>query len=203
MDENPTIAMDRKEILADDPELLKFFEQTEKLYRKFGNAFITKLKRLPSLPDILIDRWERAALLGFGTGSNIYDNALVIGDVKVGKECWIGPNTILDGSGGLEIGDYCTISSGCHIYSHDNIKQTLSSKRLPIEREGVKIENNVYIAPNSIIAKGVTIGHHSVIGTGSFINKSVPPQTIVVGQPAKAIGKIEIKEDEINFIYDR
>ena len=34
---------------------------------------------------------------------------MIIGDVKVGKNTWIGPNVILDGSGGLEIGDYVCI----------------------------------------------------------------------------------------------
>ena len=44
--------------------------------------------------DYLVDRWEKARELGFGKGASIYDSAIVIGDVKVGEESWIGPNVI-------------------------------------------------------------------------------------------------------------
>jgi acetyltransferase-like isoleucine patch superfamily enzyme len=192
----------RREILKDDPESLELFERFEKLYKKLGESFIRELERLPSMPDLFIDRWERGKLLGFGPGSNIYDNALVIGHVKVGKECWIGPNTILDGSGDLAIGDFCTISAGVHIYTHDNVKQTLSSKQLPIERQPTTIGSNVYVAPNAIITKGVTIGSYCVIAAGSFVNKSFPDHSIIMGQPAKAVGKVILNQNEITFKYN-
>ncbi|MBD0331897.1 MAG: acyltransferase [Chitinophagaceae bacterium] len=193
--------MDRKKFLNEDPDVLEFFEKLEKLYVKLGIGILEEFKRLPSFPDMLVDRWKRAELLGFGEGSNIYDNALVLGNVKVGKECWIGPNTILDGSGGLIIGDYCTISAGAHIYSHDNVKQTLSSKKQPIDKKETKIGNNVYVAPNVVIAKGVTIGNNCVIATASFVNKIFPDNCIIMGQPAKVVGKVENTDDNINFIY--
>jgi hypothetical protein len=62
------------------------------------------------LADYLVDRWDKARMLGFGEDISAYDSCLVIGDVKVGKGCWIGPFAILDGYGGLTIGDCCTIS---------------------------------------------------------------------------------------------
>lgn len=193
--------MNRKKAIENEPELLEFFEKFEKLYRKLGASFLNDLKRLPPLADLFVDRWERAEMLGFGKGTNIYDNSLVIGDVRIGKECWIGPNTILDGSGGLFIGDYCTISAGVQIYTHDNVKQTLSSKRLPIERMPTTIGQNVYIAPNAIITKGVEIADYCVIATGALVNKSCPRNSILMGQPAKVVGKVEVDSDRINFIY--
>jgi acetyltransferase-like isoleucine patch superfamily enzyme len=52
-------------------------------------------------------------------------------DVTVGKNCWIGPNVILDGSGGgLFIGDYVDISAGVHIYTHDTVKRAISGALL-------------------------------------------------------------------------
>jgi hypothetical protein len=64
-------------------------------------------------------------MLGFGEDISAYDSCLVIGDVKVGKGCWIGPFAILDGYGGLTIGDCCTISAGAHIYTHYSVARTL------------------------------------------------------------------------------
>ena len=49
--------------------------------------------------ELISDRWDRARKLGFGDGSSIYNSSYVFGKVAVGKNTWIGPNTILDGSG--------------------------------------------------------------------------------------------------------
>ncbi len=80
--------------------------------------------------ELLFDRWERARSLGFGEGASIYHSALVYGDVVVGPSTWIGPFTLLDGSGGLRIGRNCSISAGVHIYSHDTVKWALSGGAL-------------------------------------------------------------------------
>jgi acetyltransferase-like isoleucine patch superfamily enzyme len=184
------------------PELKELFAQISQLYLTLGEGFLTTLSRLPSMPDLFVDRWEKARLLGFGEGSNIYDNSLVLGDVQVGRECWIGPDTILDGSGGLTIGDFCTISAGVHLYTHDNVKQTLSSKQLPIEKKQTSIGSNVYIGPHAVVTKGVKIGNRVIIGTFAFVNKDVTDHSIVMGQPAKKVGEIITNADgEIVYKY--
>lgn len=188
--------------IHDNEELKELFEKFLKLYEVLGDHFLKQWKRLPAFPDMIVDRWDKAKMLGFGEGSNIYDSSLVIGDVQVGKECWIGPDTILDGSGGLFIGDYCTVSAGVQIYTHDNVKQTLSSKKLPIERIPTQIGNNVYVGPHAVITKGVTIGNTVLIGSFAFVNKDIPDYAIVLGQPAKQVGMIEKNESgEITYKY--
>src|SRR3982750_1585315 len=89
-----------------------------------------------SLPlgDLVADRWARARALGFGEGTSVYDSALVLGDVRVGERTWIGPQTVLDGSGGLTIGSTCSISAGVHIYTHDTVRWALSGGVAPYER---------------------------------------------------------------------
>ena len=47
---------------------------------------------------------------------------------------------------------------------------------------------------NSIILKGVTIGEGSIVGAGSVVTKSVPPWTIVGGNPARIIREIPLEE---------
>jgi acetyltransferase-like isoleucine patch superfamily enzyme len=49
--------------------------------------------------DLLTDRRGIARDYGFGSGTSCYDNVLILGDVTVGKHCWIGPNVILKGVG--------------------------------------------------------------------------------------------------------
>lgn len=178
------------------------YQQIKQLHNELDNAFITSFHRSLPLNEVLIDRWERAEKLGFGSNTSIYDSALVFGLPQIGNNCWIGPFTIIDGSGGLKIGNYCTLSAGVHIYTHDNVQQTLSSGQKPIERSSVVIGNNVYIAPHAIVTKGVTIGNYCVIGAQTFINKDIPDHSIVFGQPGKVVGKVKISQNnDIQFIY--
>jgi len=142
--------------------------------------------RVLPIGDYISDRWEKAKFLGFGDNSSIYDSSLVLGNVKVGKNCWIGPFTILDGSGGkLVIGDNCDISAGVHIYTHDTVDRVINNKE--ITQANVIIGNNCYIGPNVIIQKGIIIGDYVVIGANSFVNKNIPSNSKVVGIPARKI----------------
>ena len=193
--------MDKKKKLESKSELLSEFNKLNDLNIFLESEFINTYNRSLPLPDHINDRWERAERLGFGKGTNIYDSSYVIGEVKVGENCWIGMFTILDGSGGLKIGNNCTISAGVHIYSHDNLKATLSSNKIPIEREAVCIGNNCYVAPHSILSKGVTLGNNVVVAAHSFVNRSFPDNAIIAGIPAKQIGKVIIKNNNITFEY--
>ncbi len=140
-----------------------------------------------SLPfaDSIITRWERARILGFGKGSSIFDSSIVLGDVKVGEGTWIGPFTVLDGSGTLSIGNNCSISAGVQIYTHDSISRDTLGHLKEVEKSPVQIGNHTYIGPNSVIARGVTIGDRCVIGTNSFVNINLPSGSKAWGVPCR------------------
>jgi acetyltransferase-like isoleucine patch superfamily enzyme len=140
------------------------------------------------------DRWDRAKKLGFGEGTSIYDNSYVYGEPKVGSKCWIGPITVIDGSGDLEIGDGCTISAGAQVYSHDNVLQTISKGAVPIERAKTTIGNHVYIGPNAVITKGSNIGNHCVVGAFTMIKGNIPDNSVVVGTPGRIIGIVSFDD---------
>lgn len=151
-----------------------------------------------SLPfgDYIVDRWEKAKALGFGEGSSIYDSALVLGDVKVGKCTWIGPFTVLDGSGGgLVIGDYCSISAGVQIYTHDTVEWAISGGKATSARAPVRIGSRCYIGPNVVISRGVSIGDSCVIGANAFVNKDIPSGMRAWGSPAKCQAKVGCREE--------
>ncbi len=150
-------------------------------------------RRSVSFPDELFDRWERARWLGFGTGSSVYENVLIKGDVRVGRDTWIGPDVILDGDGGLTIGSHCAISAGVHIYTHDSIARQLTGGRAKIQYSPVRIGDCCYLGPHAIVARGVTIGRQSVVGALSLVQRDVPPRTFVAGCPARVLGRIVVK----------
>lgn len=143
--------------------------------------------RVLPVNELFTDRWEKAQFLGFGEKTSIYDSSIVLGNVKVGKNTWIGPFTILDGSGGLEIGSNCSISAGVQIYSHDSVNWATSGGKKEYEYGSVKIGDNCYIGPNAIISRGITIGSGTVIGANSFVNKSFPDNSRIAGNPATTV----------------
>lgn len=164
--------------------ILKFLISALRNKRTFVRK---KFNRILPSNEYLSDRWEKAEFLGFGEQSSIYDSALVFGDVEVGKNTWIGPFVILDGSGGLKIGDNCSISASVHIYSHDTVKWATSGGDESYEYEAVRIGNRCYIGPHSVIAKGVNLGDGCIVGANSFVNRSFAPNTKIAGNPAKEI----------------
>lgn len=192
--------MDRKKVI-NNTKFDLLFNQLVQLHDVLEEEFKIQYNRALPFADELFDRWEKAKKLGFGSNSSIYDSSYLFGDVKVGKNTWIGPFTIIDGSGGLSIGDNCTISAGVHIYSHDNVAQTLTGGKANIERDSVEIGECTYVGPNTIIKKGITIGTHCLIGAGSFVNTNIPSHSVAVGTPAKIIGKTFIKNDQLSIEY--
>jgi acetyltransferase-like isoleucine patch superfamily enzyme len=138
--------------------------------------------------DYVVDRWEKANELGFGEGTTVYDSSLILGDVKVGRHTWIGPFTVLDGSGGLSIGSHCSISAGVQIYSHDTVERSLSGGNAPIELAGTKIGSNCYIGPNVVVGKGVTIGDRVVVGANSLVLTDIPSDSKAFGTPCRVVG---------------
>lgn len=140
-----------------------------------------------SLPfaDYIVDRWEKSRELGFGEGTSIYDSVLVLGDVSVGKNTWIGPFVVLDGSGGLSIGSNCSISTGVQIYSHDSIQWALSGGEAKYDYAATSIGDNCYIGPNTVISKGVRIGNGCLIGACSLVLNDIPDNAKAYGTPCR------------------
>lgn len=179
--------LENSEQVAELEQLSKLLEELRKLLAQQQSQVLQERNRSLPFGDYIVDRWAKAKSLGFGEGSSIYDSSIVLGNVEVGKNTWIGPFTILDGSGGLKIGDNCSISASVQIYSHDTVRWAISGGIEKIEYGGVEIGSNCYVGPNVVISKGITIGNQCVIGANSFVNRDIPNNLRVWGNPAKSI----------------
>ncbi len=180
----------------------EFHAEFLKLHKLLRKNTKKKWDRVLPFNELLFDRWEKATFLKSKKGANIYDSSYIFGDVSIGKNTWIGPNTILDGSGGkLKIGDFCSISSGVQIYTHQTVNWALTGGKAGYEKDSTSIGNNCYVGPNSIITMGSKIGKCSVIGTHSLVNSKIPANSIAFGIPAKVVGKVVVKGKNVSFNY--
>ena len=106
--------------------------------------------------------------------------------VSIGNNVSIGLSALIETAYPrlVSIGDNVTIGMRAIIIGH--LRDSTSEARVS-GRHTVRIENNVYIGPGVIVLPNVTIGEGAVVSAGSVVNRSIPPHTLVQGNPAKAI----------------
>ena len=125
-------------------------------------------------------------------GANPYNPlAWFVGEPVIGAHTWIGPFCLIDGSGGLTIGEGCDISAGAQIYTHSTAKRCVTQRAVDNERAPVTIGDHTFIGANAVVMKGVTIGDGCIIGAGAVVTADVPDGSCVVGVPARVVGRVD------------
>ena len=123
----------------------------------------------------------------FDASSAIYRNVDLRSPyrISVGSYCNINKNVVLDGRGGIRIGNNVDIAQEVNIWSeqHDYNDSTYKA----VNKE-VQIDDYVWIASRATILPGVHINRGAVVATGAVVTKDVPSLAIVAGVPAKVIG---------------
>lgn len=112
--------------------------------------------------------------------------------VTIGKRCFIQQCCTFFGRGGIEIGDDVFIGPKCNLITinHD----VNPDNRSATYGKPIKIEEKVWLGINVTVLPGVTLGYGCIVGANSVVTKDVPPMTIVAGNPARIIKKIEPQE---------
>jgi acetyltransferase-like isoleucine patch superfamily enzyme len=112
----------------------------------------------------------------------------------VGEDCFISP-TDLDVEIEpylLKIGNHVAIASGVSFMTHDNAAWVCRGPERDLQVYGpVVIEDNCFIGYRAIVYPNVRIGPNAVVAAGSVVVSDVPPNTIVMGAPARPFGSVE------------
>ena len=115
--------------------------------------------------------------------------------VKIGKNCHINPYVLIDLLYPHLITIEKNVSIGTYsmIFAHNNPTANLFLKKngYPRTTKPVLIKEGAVINPGSIITAGVTIGKNSIVAVGSIVSKDVPDYTVVAGNPARVVKRIE------------
>ena len=109
--------------------------------------------------------------------------------VTIGKRCFIQQCCTFFGRGGIEIGDDVFIGPKCNLITinHD----VNPDNRSATFGKPIRIEDKVWLGINATVLPGVTLGYGCIVGANSVVTNDVPPMTIVAGNPARIIKKIE------------
>ncbi|WP_322403772.1 hypothetical protein [Massilia luteola] len=120
-----------------------------------------------------------------GDWTSIHDRSLVLSTVgvQIGQHGWFGQHCILDGSGGLTIGNGVRVGMYSQIWSHVAAGEQIEGCTLYGERP-VVLEDDVWLVGSCIVASGVTLGKKLVALIASNITKSWPANSVLAGSPA-------------------
>ncbi len=109
--------------------------------------------------------------------------------ISIGDYVGINYDTHFSDNDGIAIGSHVLIGPRCHFamvnHMYDDWHCPISMQ--PIERQGLTIEDDVWIGANVTVLGGVTIGRGAIVAAGAVVTKDVPAYAIVGGVPAKVI----------------
>jgi maltose O-acetyltransferase len=166
-----------------------------KLFKKLEKIFIPYLiKKIDNVNSKLIKYKHdelKQQLKYCGSGVR-FKNELQIEypqNVTLGEKVYIGPDVLLDGRGGITIGDNTTI--GCNVVilsaNHDYQSNALPYEHNIYIHKAVIIGRNVWIGANALIIPGVCIGDGAIIAAGTVVTSNVEALAIVGNQPMRTI----------------
>lgn len=126
--------------------------------------------------------------------------------LSVGGNSAVNGQTLFSIADHIHIGSDVLISFECMLMDHDGhaLAPALRAKDLPdllagrpkswevVKSAPITIEDSAWIGARAIILKGVCVGRGAVVAAGAVVHKSVPPFTIVAGNPACVVGRIGV-----------
>lgn len=135
-----------------------------------------------------------------GDGTRIWEFVHVLPGARIGKDCNICSHTFIEND--VVIGDRTTIKCGVQLWDGARIGDDVfigpnatftndrspRSKRRPPEFLKTHVKNGASIGANATILPDLTIGENAMVGAGAVVAHNVPPNAIVVGNPARIVG---------------
>jgi acetyltransferase-like isoleucine patch superfamily enzyme len=128
--------------------------------------------------------WGKGCLISAFTKVKITGPFIMGHRVQIAAGCFIGA-----GRAGLTIGDDVLIGPNCAIMTGSYVFDRVD---VPLQEQGtiskpVRIGHRVWVGSNSVVLAGADIGDNVIVSAGSVVNGQVPPNSIVLGNPAKVI----------------
>lgn len=130
-----------------------------------------------------------------GEGASLYRSTIIEtgegGCVEIGPDSHVQPRCQFTAfMGSVRIGKGVQIAPNCAFYPYEH---TIGDESRPIQEQGIHsrgdivVEDGAWLGVGVIVLDGVTIGRGAVIGAGAVVTKDVPPNSVVVGIPARVV----------------
>ncbi len=179
-----------------------------------ANVVLDETALIETSYSFLAYRSEAQVGLQLGRGSGIYTGTMLDvglrGRVRLG-ECALVTAAQIICDAEISIGDYALISWNVILMDTYRVPFDPVERRRELERapfrlprrvdagasaRPIHISSNVWIGFDACVLPGVTIGEGSIVGARSVVTEDVPPYTIVAGNPARFIRRLEKETDK-------
>ncbi|OUC13546.1 MAG: hypothetical protein B0A82_16685 [Alkalinema sp. CACIAM 70d] len=147
-----------------------------------GNDFIGSQLRIGLLKTLGIQIAKRCTVRG---GSYFYGADLVLGE-----KCFINRNCYFDLSAPVILEDNVVIGHGVTFITADHEIAGADRRAGKAIGRSIKIERGAWIGANVTLLPGITVGAGSVVAAGAVVTKSIVPNTVVAGVPAKHLREL-------------
>jgi UDP-2-acetamido-3-amino-2,3-dideoxy-glucuronate N-acetyltransferase len=145
-----------------------------------------------------------------GKGTRIWQFVIVLPSARIGSGCNICSHCFIEND--VVIGDRVTVKSGVQLWDGLRVGNdvfigpnvSFTNDRFPRSREIpetfliTEIGDGASIGAGAVILPGVSIGNKAMVGAGAVVTRSVPPNAIVVGNPAKIVGYVGADKHELD-----
>ena len=110
------------------------------------------------------------------------------GVIRIGNRSSIGEYCVLTGHGGLYLGDAVIVAGHCYFTAAEHLMSSDIEIRFQGETAaGIRLEDNVWVGAHCTITDSVNIGQGSIIGAGSVVTRSLPPNYVCLGSPCRPL----------------
>jgi UDP-2-acetamido-3-amino-2,3-dideoxy-glucuronate N-acetyltransferase len=155
------------------------------------------------LDDVFIHRLADVESAEIGSGTRVWQFAVIVHGARIGRNCNICAHTFIEG--GVIVGDDVTLKCGVYLWDGVELRDRVfvgpnatftndafpRSRRRPESSARTVIEEDASIGANATLLPGITIGARSMIGAGAVDVESVPAGCVVVGNPARIIRRLD------------
>ena len=142
-----------------------------------------------------------------GSGSRIWQYVVALPNAVIGQDCNICSHCLIEND--VIVGDRVTVKSGVQLWDGLRIGDDVfigpnvtftndkfpRSKQYPDTFSLTEIDSGASIGANATILPGIRIGRQAMVGAGSVVTRSVPPNAMVVGNPARIVGYVDAEAD--------
>ena len=133
--------------------------------------------------------------LEFGNGVSLVGTVVPIeiichkgARISIGDHTFINYGSSISAYEHIEIGHHCLL--GHYTLVLDSDEHGVEHRDVLTPSAPVKIGDHVWIGSRVIILPGVSIGDHAAVGAGSVVTKSIPPNCLAVGNPARVVREL-------------
>jgi len=138
--------------------------------------------------------------------SFIHPQAVVIGEVEIGNNCYVGAGAVVRGDyGKIAVGNGSNIQENCTIHSEPETIAILEENVLvghgAIVHGPCLIKSNATIGMGAIVSSNTEVGEKSLLAAGSILppGKNVPSRKVAMGNPARVVKEM----DDYNLVYNQ